>query len=177
MGHNEIFGMFFEEETVCWKALKECHSRKRHVVSCYFFRIRNSNKQSTEDQVQLRKLPCLGAQAAEQGMNWNAFWTCPCEAVRLWDLTDHQLWLYEINLSSCAAFFRRCGIWDLASTLQLGLSSPFYCRLCMIFLLACGIRYVGHFGQNTSRGFVEKNLRKSRRVSCCLCRADRKSVV
>lgn len=37
------------------------------------FRIRNSNKQSTEDQVQLRKLPCLGAQAAEQGMNWNAF--------------------------------------------------------------------------------------------------------
>ena len=46
---------------------------KQHVVSCYFFRIRNSNKQSTEDQVQLRKLHCLGAQAAEQGMNWNAF--------------------------------------------------------------------------------------------------------
>lgn len=65
------------------------------------------------------------------------------------------------------------GIWmDLASTLQLGLSSPFYCRLCMIFLLACGIRYVGHFGKNTARGFVEKNLRKSRRVSCCLCRAE-----
>ena len=46
---------------------------KQHVVSCYLFRIRNSNKQSTEDQVQPRKLPCLGAQVAEQGMNWNAF--------------------------------------------------------------------------------------------------------
>jgi len=33
----------------------------------------------------------------------------------------------------------------------------------MIFLLACGIRYVGHFGKNTSRGFVEKNLRKKQK--------------
>ena len=82
------------------KVTKRVSFSKQHVVSCCFFRIRNSNKQSTEDQVQLRKLPCLGAQAAEQGMNWNAFWTCPREAVRLWDLTDHQLWqlgLYEIN--------------------------------------------------------------------------------
>lgn len=55
------------------KGTKRVSFSKQHVVSCYFFRIRNSNKQSTEDQVQLRKLPCLGAQAAEQGMNWNAF--------------------------------------------------------------------------------------------------------
>ena len=113
MGHNETFGMFCEEEIVCWKSLQECHSRNNMLSVAIFLGFETAT--NSLRKIKFSPGSCLVWELKLRNKGWIGM---PFEHVhvRLWDC---ETWLITncgcMRLIKAAAllFFRRCGIWDL----------------------------------------------------------------